>query len=241
MKGIILAGGSGSRLFPLTRVANKHLLPVYDRPMIYYPIQTLVDAGIKDIMIVSGKGHAGQFLELLGEGAEFGVQFRYAVQEKPGGIAEALGLCKNFVQREKTAVILGDNILEDNIKNAATDFMRQERGARIFLKEVPNPRSYGVATIENDRIMEIVEKPEIPKSNLAVVGVYMYDEQVWDVIERLEPSARGELEITDVNNFYIKQGTMHYEMLRGWWGDCGESFDSYLEASNLVANKKINI
>ncbi|HUT22318.1 MAG TPA: sugar phosphate nucleotidyltransferase [Candidatus Bipolaricaulota bacterium] len=241
MKGVILAGGTGSRLYPCTRVTNKHLLPIYDRPMIYYPIQTLVDANITDIMIVSGKGHAGQFLELLGNGSEFGAQFSYAVQEKAGGIAEALGLCERFVNKDKVAVILGDNILEDNVKNAVTEFSRQERGARIFIKQVENPRSYGVATVEGDKITEIIEKPEIPKTNFAVVGLYMYDNQVWDIIKRLEPSGRGEMEITDVNNFYIKQGTMNYETLRGWWGDCGENFDSFLDAANLVKNKKINL
>lgn len=237
MKGIILAGGTGSRLDPLTRVTNKHLLPVYDKPMIYYPIQTLVAAGIIDIMIVSGKGHAGQFLELLQSGKQFGAKFSYAVQEEAGGIAQALGLCEDFSDRDRVVVMLGDNILEDDIADAVEDFQAQPRGAKIFLKEVDNPRSFGVAEVQGDKIKNIAEKPQSPKSNLAVVGVYMYDEQVWDVIKTLKPSGRGELEITDVNNFYAKKGEMTFEKIKGWWGDGGESFDSLLKASNLVANK----
>ncbi|OGY47035.1 MAG: spore coat protein [Candidatus Buchananbacteria bacterium RIFCSPHIGHO2_02_FULL_38_8] len=237
MKGIILAGGTGSRLDPLTRVTNKHLLPVYDKPMIYYPIQTLVEAGVKDIMIVSGKGHAGHFLELLKSGEEFGANFSYGVQEKAGGIAEALGLCQDFADNGKIVVILGDNILEDNIKSATDDFEKQDKGAKIFLKEVDNPQSFGIAEVEGDKIVSIEEKPKKPKSNLAVIGVYMYDSQVWEVIKNLKPSGRGELEITDVNNFYVKQGTMTFEKLKGWWGDGGESFDSLLEAGNLAAKK----
>ena len=237
MKGIILAGGTGSRLDPLTRVTNKHLLPVYDKPMIYYPIQTLVEAGVKDIMIVSGKGHAGHFLELLKSGEEFGANFSYGVQEKAGGIAEALGLCQDFADNGKIVVILGDNILEDNIKSATDDFEKQDKGAKIFLKEVDNPQSFGIAEVEGDKIVSIEEKPKKPKSNLAVIGVYMYDSQVWEVIKNLKPSGRGELEITDVNNFYVKQWTMTFEKLKGWWGDGGESFDSLLEAGNLAAKK----
>src|SRR3989344_408286 len=178
MKGIILAGGTGSRLDPLTRVVNKHLLPVYNKPMIYYPIQTLVDAGIKDIMIVSGRGHAGQFLELLKSGQEFGTHFSYAVQEEAGGIAQALALCEDFSDKDKVVVMLGDNILEDNISDAVKDFATQERGAKIFLKEVDNPKSFGVAEIDGDKIKSITEKPAQPKTNLAVIGVYMYDKQV---------------------------------------------------------------
>jgi glucose-1-phosphate thymidylyltransferase len=238
MKGIILAGGTGSRLDPLTRVTNKHLLPIYDQPMIYYPIQTLVAAGIKDIMIVSGKGHAGQFLELLKSGKEFGANFSYGVQEEAGGIAQALALCKDFSDQEKIVVILGDNILEDDISKAVNDFEKQAKGAKIFLKEVANPKSFGVAEISGEKIIGIEEKPKEPKSNLAVIGVYMYDSQVWQAIQTLKPSARGELEITDVNNFYVKQGTMTFEILKGWWGDGGESFDSLLLAANLVAQKK---
>ncbi len=238
MKGIILAGGTGSRLAPLTKVTNKHLLPVYDRPMIFYPIQTLVEAGITDIMIVSGKGHAGHFLELLQSGAEFGARFSYGVQEKPGGIAEALSLCEDFADGESVVVMLGDNIIEENIRPAVEAFRAQERGARIFLKEVEHPQSFGVAEIDGDRIARIVEKPKEPKSNLAVIGLYMYDAQVWGAIITLKPSGRGELEITDVNNFYVAQGTMRYDILHGWWGDGGESFDSLLRAANLVAERK---
>jgi len=237
MKGIILAGGTGSRLDPLTRVTNKHLLPVYDKPMIYYPINTLVSAGVKDIMIVSGKGHAGQFLELLKSGKEFGANFSYAIQEEAGGIAQALGLCEDFSDREKIVVMLGDNILEDNINQAAIDFEKQKAGAKIFLKEVQNPKSFGIAEVDGEKIKNIKEKPDNPKSNLAVIGVYMYDSQVWDVVKTLKPSGRGELEITDVNNFYVEKGEMTFEVLKGWWGDGGESFDSLLEASNLVAGK----
>src|SRR3989338_7298838 len=237
MKGIILAGGTGSRLDPLTRVTNKHLLPVYNKPMIYYPIQTLVAAGITDIMIVSGKEHAGHFLTLLRSGQDFGANFSYGVQEKAGGIAEALGLCQDFADGEKIVVMLGDNILEDSIKPAVADFEKQKKGAKIFLKEVSNPQSFGIATVEGEKISEIVEKPKNPASNFAVVGVYMYDTQVWDAIKDLKPSGRGELEITDVNNFYVKQGTMTFEKLAGWWGDGGESFDSLLEAGNLAAKK----
>ena len=238
MKGIILAGGTGSRLDPLTRVTNKHLLPVYDRPMIYYPIQTLVKAGITDIMIVSGKGHAGQFLELLQSGKEFGAKFSYGVQEEAGGIAQALAICQDFADNDKVAVMLGDNILEDDISQAVKDFEKQEKGAKIFLKEVENPKSFGVAQISGEKIVEIEEKPKNPKTHLAVIGVYLYDHQVWVAIKTLKPSARGELEITDVNNFYVKKGEMTFEILRGWWGDGGESFDSLLAAGNLVAKKK---
>lgn len=235
MKGIILAGGEGTRLRPLTKVTNKHLLPVYDKPMIYYPINTLKEAGIDNIMIVSGKGHAGHFLELLGSGRELGVNLSYDVQEEPGGIAQALGLAKDFSDNEKVVVILGDNIIQDSIKGAAEDFEAQKEGAKIFLKKVDNPKSFGVPEIKGDKIVNIEEKPTKPKSDYAVVGIYMYDNKVFDTIKTLKPSDRGELEITDVNNYYVKQGTMTYEILNGWWGDGGESYDSLLKASNLVA------
>ena len=238
MKGIILAGGTGSRLDPLTRVTNKHLLPVYNKPMIYYPIQTLVEAGITDIMIVSGKGHAGQFLELLKSGKEFGANFSYAIQEEAGGIAQALGLCQDFTDNQRFAVILGDNILQDSIASAVEEFKRQERGAKIFLKEVNDPTQLGVAEIKDGQVLGIEEKPKHPKSNLAVTGVYMYDDQVWGAIQQLKPSKRGELEITDVNNFYVNQKTLSYEILKGWWGDGGESFDSLLRAAKLVAGQE---
>ena len=235
MKGIILAGGTGSRLYPLTKVTNKHLLPVYNKPMIYYPIETLTKAGIKNILIVSGKGHAGHFLELLGSGKQFGAKFAYEVQEEPGGIAQALGLAKDFADNGKVTAILGDNIINDDIGPAARAFTNQPAGAKIFLKEVTNPRSFGVAEIVGDKIIGIEEKPAAPKSKYAVVGLYMYDAAVFDVIRALQPSNRGELEITDVNNHYVNQGKMTYEILRGWWGDGGESFDSLLKAGNLAA------
>jgi glucose-1-phosphate thymidylyltransferase len=235
MKGVILAGGTASRLYPLTKITNKHLLPVYNKPMIYYPIESLVKAGIKDIMIVSGKGHAGDFLELLGSGQKFGARFSYAVQEEAGGIAQALDLTRDFVDGDKVVVYLGDNILQDDITDAVNEFKQVTMGARIFLKKVEKPEAYGVATVKDDKIENIIEKPEKFVSDLAVVGVYMYDNQVWDIIKTLKPSGRGELEITDVNNFYIKQGTMNYSTLKGWWGDCGESIDTWLQANNLVA------
>jgi len=238
MKGIILAGGSGTRLFPLTKVTNKHLLPVYDRPMIYFPILALKKAGIRDILIVSGRGHAGHFLELLGSGKDLGVNLSYEVQEKPGGIAQALGLAEDFADNGKVAVILGDNIFQHNLRGGAGKFKRQSQGAKIFLSRVKNPRSYGVGEIRKGKIASIEEKPKKPKSNLAVVGIYFYDNQIFKIIKSLKPSARGELEITDVNNFYIKKGLMHYEILKGWWGDCGENFDSLLEAARLVAKTK---
>jgi|GEM_PF-252323 glucose-1-phosphate thymidylyltransferase len=237
LKGVILAGGTGSRLHPLTKITNKHLLPVYDRPMIYYPIETLRDAGIKDIMIVSGRGHAGGFLELLGSGHEFGVNLSYAIQEEAGGIAQALSLTKDFVGDNKMVVVLGDNIFEDNLTTTIETFEKTPIGARIFLKEVEHPEHYGVARIEKDKIIEIVEKPKQFIGNLAVTGLYLYDNQVWDVIKNLKPSGRGELEITDVNNFYIQQGTMKYDIIPGWWADGGESIDTWLEANNLLARR----
>ena len=238
MKGIILAGGSGTRLFPLTKVTNKHLLPVYDRPMIYFPIQALKKTGIRDILIISGKGHAGHFLELLGSGKDLGVNLSYEVQEKPGGIAQAMGLAEDFADNGKIAVILGDNVFQHNLRGAISKFKRQNQGAKIFLSRVKNPRSYGVAEIRKGKITAIEEKPKNPKSNLAVAGIYFYDNQIFKIIRTLKPSARGELEITDVNNFYIKKGLMRYEILKGWWGDCGENFESLLKTAQLVAKTK---
>lgn len=240
MKGVLLAGGTGSRLYPLTRVTNKHLLPVYNKPMIYYPLKTLRNACIKNILIVSGKGHAGDFLELLGDGKELGVNLSYAVQEEPGGIAQALGLAEDFADNEKIVVMLGDNIVQDDITQAVNDFKKQKNGAKIFLKEVNNPQSFGVAEVQGDKIISIIEKPKQPKSNLAVVGIYMYDADVFNMIKNLKPSVRGELEVTDLNNYYVKEGVMTFEILKGWWGDGGESFNSLLKASNLAAgwNKK---
>lgn len=239
MKGIILAGGTGSRLFPLTKVTNKHLLPVYNKPMIYYPLFAMKEAGITNIMIVSGIGHAGSFLELLGSGAQFGLKISYEVQEKAGGIAQALSLTEDFANNEKIVVILGDNIFEDSLVEAVKDFRTQPRGAKVLLKSVPNPKSYGVAEFQDDKITKIIEKPQNPPSDLAVVGCYMYDPQVFDVIKGLTPSGRNELEITDVNNFYLEQGTLKHEILNGFWGDCGESFDSLMESGRLIQNSRL--
>jgi glucose-1-phosphate thymidylyltransferase len=237
MKGIILAGGTGSRLYPLTKVTNKHLLPVYDKPMIYYPLQTLMDAGIKDIMIVSGRGHAGHFLELLGSGADVGVHFTFEIQEQAGGIAQALGLAEDFADNEDVAVILGDNIFQDNVCKALESF---KSGARIFLKEVPDAKRFGVAEIKGNKIISIEEKPALPKSNLAVTGLYIYDTNVFEIIRTLKPSGRGELEITDVNNEYIRLGEMDFSMLQGYWSDAG-TFESLFRASELVRNMKPGI
>lgn len=235
MRGIILAGGTGSRLFPLTKVTNKHLLPVYDKPMIYYPLQTLVNAGIKDIMIVSGRGHAGHFLELLGSGAEFGVNLTYEIQEKAGGIAQALGLAERWADKDAVAVILGDNIFQDDVKNDVASF---GNGAKIFLKEVPDAERFGVAELGKDRVISIEEKPKQPKSNYAVTGLYLYDPEVFSIIRTLKPSGRGELEITDVNNAYLKKGMMQYAILKGYWSDAG-TFDSLLRASVLVQKNSL--
>lgn len=234
MKGVILAGGTGSRLYPLTRVTNKHLLPVFNKPMIYFSLYTLKEAGITDVMIVSGRGHVGDFLELLGSGAKFGLNIRYEIQQEAGGIAQALALAEKFVAGDKFVVVLADNLFEDSIKSAVKDFERQEGGAKVFLKTVEDPRAYGVAETSDERIVRIVEKPKNPTSNLAVVGLYMYDSGVFEVVKGLKPSDRNELEITDVNNYYIAQGTLSYEVLSGFWGDCGESFESLHHASNLV-------
>jgi len=240
MKGIVLAGGLGTRLHPLTKVTNKHLLPVYDKPMIYYPIQTLVNAGIHDILVVTGGNNAGDFLRLLGNGKEFGLEhLDYTYQEGHGGIAEALGLARYFTDDDAVCVILGDNIIETNICAAVNAFHAQKTGARILLKEVPDPARFGVPELDGDRILRIEEKPQHPKSSYAVIGIYLYDNAVFQIIETLEPSARGELEITDVNNAYIEQGTMTYSVLDGWWTDAG-TFDSLLRANNLVAKTGAN-
>lgn len=236
MKGIVLAGGTGSRLFPLTKITNKHLLPIYDKPMVFYPIQTLVDAGIRDIMIVTGGRNAGDFLRLLGNGKGFGLaHLNYAYQEGEGGIAEALGVAEHFADGNRICVILGDNIIEGSIGHAVEDFRKQERGARILLKEVSDAERFGVAEIEGDRIIGIEEKPQRPKSDYAVTGIYMYDGTVFEKIRMLVPSARGELEITDVNNAYIREGAMSFSYLDGWWTDAG-TFDSLLRAGNLVSS-----
>jgi len=235
MKGVVLAGGTGSRLFPLTKITNKHLLPIYDKPMIYYPIQTLVDAGIKDILVVTGGKNAGDFLRLLANGKHFGLtHIDYTYQEGEGGIAEALNLARHFADSSKICVILGDNLIEGSIRPAVEDFRRQPCGAKILLKEVPDAERFGVAEIDGDRVVHIEEKPKIPKSNYAVTGFYMYDPTVFEKIETLVPSGRGELEITDVNNAYIREGTMTFSYLEGWWTDAG-TFESLLRAGNLVA------
>lgn len=233
MKGVILAGGTGSRLFPLTKVTNKHLLPIYNKPMIYYPMQTLIDAGIKEILIVSGPGHAGHFVNLLGSGKEFGVKLSYDIQDEAGGIAQALSLAEDFADHEKIMVVLGDNIIEDNLKKEAGNF---KEGAKIFLKKVPDPKRFGVPELDGDKVMSIEEKPKEPKSEYAVTGVYMYDKNVFDIIRTLKPSGRGELEITDVNNAYIKQGEMVACKLKGFWTDAG-TFESLYRASVLVREK----
>lgn len=237
MKGVILAGGLGSRLMPCTKVTNKHLLPVYDKPMIYYPIMTLVNAGIEDILIVTGGNHAGEFLRLLGNGKEFGLKdISYTFQEGEGGIADALKLAEHFAKDEKIFVILGDNIAEDNVKAHVNDFINQPKGAKVFLKEVPDPERFGVAVIKDGVIISIEEKPRDPKTNLAVCGLYMYDNEVFDIAKNLKPSNRGELEITDVNNEYIRRKSMTYSILKGWWTDAG-TFESLFKASCLVAEK----
>jgi glucose-1-phosphate thymidylyltransferase len=240
MKGIVLAGGTGSRLFPLTKITNKHLLPVYDKPMIYYPIETLVEAGIRDLMVVTGGRTAGDFLRLLGNGKEWGLKgLNYAYQEGEGGIAEALALAEHFAEGHRVCVILGDNIIEGSIAGAVQDFERQAKGAKVLLKQVPDAERFGVAQIEGDRIVSIEEKPARPKSNYAVTGIYMFDETVFEKTRHLKPSARGELEITDVNNAYIKEGTMTFSYLEGWWTDAG-TFDSLMRAANLVYDSQRN-
>ena len=234
MKGIVLAGGTGSRLFPLTKITNKHLLPIFDKPMIYYPIQTLVDAGIRDLMVVTGGRNSGDFLRLLANGKEFGLKhINYTYQEGEGGIAEALALAEHFAEGHKICVVLGDNIIEGSITDAVHDFEKQDRGAKILLKEVHDAERFGVAEIKGDRILGIEEKPTRPKSNCAVTGIYMYDQTVFNKTRTLKPSERGELEITDVNNAYISEGTMTFNYLDGWWTDAG-TFDSLLRAANLV-------
>lgn len=240
MKGIILAGGLGTRLHPLTKVTNKHLLPVYNKPMIFYPIQTLINAGINDILIVTGGNNAGDFLRLLGNGKEFGLEhINYTYQEGEGGIAEALGLARYFAGDERICVVLGDNIIEKNIVGAAESYKKQKSGAKVLLKEVPDPERFGVPVLEDDRVVRIEEKPKKPKSPYAVTGIYMYDRRVFDIIKTLKPSNRGELEITDVNNAYIETGELTWDVLDGWWTDAG-TFESLVRATNLVAKTGAN-
>jgi glucose-1-phosphate thymidylyltransferase len=232
MKGIILAGGSGSRLMPLTKVTNKHLLPVYKKPMIYYPLQTLIKAGIKEILVVSGSGHAGHFVNLLGSGRDFGVKFSYEIQDEAGGIAQALGLAEDFSDGGNVAVILGDNVFEDNF-----DFSDFKNGAMVYLKQVEDPQRFGVVEISGDKIISIKEKPKQPKSNLVTSGLYLYDNSVFDIIKTLKPSARGELEITDVNNTFLKKGLLRYKVVKGFWSDSG-TFESLYRAASLIREKE---
>jgi glucose-1-phosphate thymidylyltransferase len=240
MKGVVLAGGKGSRLYPLTRVTNKHLLPVFERPMIYYPIQTLVDAGIRDVIIVTGGHNSGDFLRLLSNGKDFDLhRIHYTYQEGEGGIADALRLAEAFVEGEKICVILGDNIIENNIITAARAFEKQPAGAHILLKQVPDPQRFGCPEFSEGRILRIEEKPKNPKSDYAVTGFYFYDESVFEKIGRTKPSLRNELEITDVNNMYLEEGSLTHSILDGWWTDAG-TFESLLKANNLVAETGAN-
>ncbi len=237
MKGVILAGGLGSRLYPLTKVTNKHLLPVYNKPMIYYPLESLVRAGVRDILLVSGGNSAGDFLRLLGNGKEFGLRhINYTYQEGEGGIAQALGLAEHFADGDKIIVILGDNIIEDDLTPYIRRFAQQKQGARLLLKKVPDPKRFGVAVFKGKKVVEIVEKPKRPRSSFAVAGLYMYDAAVFDIIRTLKPSSRNELEITDVNNHYLQRGHLEYDFLKGFWSDAG-TFESLYRANCLVARK----
>ena len=240
MKGVVLAGGLGTRLYPLTKITNKHLLPVYNKPMIYYPVQTLVDAGIDDIMIVTGGNSAGDFLKLLGNGKEFGLKhLNYTYQEGEGGIPDALSLAEHFAEGESICVVLGDNIIEKDICSAVEDYRSKGEGAKIMLKKVDDLSRYGVPELNGDRVVRIDEKPSDPKSDYAVIGIYFYDRTVFDVIKTLSPSKRGELEISDVNNHYIEIGKMTWNEPEGWWADAG-TLDSLLRTSNLVAKTGAN-
>jgi glucose-1-phosphate thymidylyltransferase len=239
MKGIVLAGGTGSRLRPLTRVTNKHLLPVGKYPMIFYPIYKLKQVGIYEILIVTGREHMGDVMELLGSGRDFGVEFTYKVQDEAGGIAQALGLAEHFVNGDKCVVILGDNIFEDDITPYVRSFEEQKEGAKVLLKEVPDPHRFGVPEFRDGKIIAIEEKPEEPKSNYVVTGIYMYDSEVFDIIKTLKPSARGEFEITDVNNAYLKMGTLTYDILKGWWTDAGTP-ESLFRANELCKDIILN-
>jgi glucose-1-phosphate thymidylyltransferase len=244
MKGVILAGGSGTRLHPLTRITNKHLLPIYDRPMVNYAIEALVQAGVTELMLVTGGTHAGEFFRLLGNGHEYGIdRLFYAYQESAGGIAEALGLAERFVDKDRCVVMLADNVVERSLESSVQNFEAQAGGARILLSPVTDPahlRHLGVPALEGERVVRIVEKPESPPSDFAVTGIYFYDESVWEVIPTLEPSGRGELEITDVNNAFVDRATMEYDVLEGFWGDAGESIDAYYEVNDFVRTHGVN-
>jgi glucose-1-phosphate thymidylyltransferase len=240
MKGVVLAGGLGTRLLPLTKITNKHLLPVYDRPMVCYPIEKLVQAGIREIMLVTGGNAAGDFLRLLENGREFGLKrIHYTYQEGAGGIAAALALAEDFVEREQLVAVLGDNLFEEDLTPYVRKFKEQGAGARILLKEVDDPQRFGVADVKGGKVVRVVEKPKRPRSRLAVTGCYMYDARVFDIIRKLRPSGRGELEITDVNNAYIKQGRLAYDVLKGWWQDAGTSFEAYARAGALARAMKL--
>ena len=239
MKGVVLAGGLGARLNPLTKITNKHLLPIYKKPMIFYPLEMLAAAGITDVILVTGGNSAGDFLRLIGNGKEFGLQhLHYTYQEGEGGIAQALGLAAPFVEGEKIVVILGDNLLEKGIKDGVDAFEKQEKGARVYLTEVEHPWEYGIAELDGNCIKRIVEKPKEPVSNLAVAGIYFYPPDVFEMIQGLSPSARGELEITDVNNLYIDRGEMEYQVIDGWWMDAGENPEALLQANITVARQE---
>ncbi len=244
MKGVILAGGSGTRLHPLTRITNKHLLPLYDRPMVTYAVEALVRAGIDELMLVTGGTHAGEFFRLLGNGREYGIdRLFYAYQEEAGGIADALGLAEHFVDRDKVCVLLADNIFERSLRHVVENFEQQDAGGRIVLARLDEDehlRHLGVAVMDGDRVAEIVEKPASPPSRFAVTGIYFYDAQVWDMLPSLEPSARGELEITDVNNWYVSRGSMEADVVDGFWGDAGESIDAYYEVNDYVRRNGAN-
>lgn len=239
MKGIILAGGRGSRLYPLTKVVNKNILPVYDQPLIYYPLSTLKNAGVEDILIISGPDHSGHFKDLLEDGRELGARLSYTIQKEPLGIAHGLSLAQDFAAGESITLILGDNIYEDDLRHAVEDFRKEERGAKIVIKEVPDPKRFGVVALSEDRkkIIDIEEKPETPKTNLIITGFYVCDSRIFDVIRGLEPSPRGEYEITDVLKWYMKEGTLSYVKIEGEWIDAG-TFDSLLRANNFIASKR---
>jgi glucose-1-phosphate thymidylyltransferase len=242
MKGVILAGGTGSRLFPLTKVTNKHLLPVYDKPMIYYPLECMAKAGIEEVLLVTGGNNSGDFIRLLGNGRDFGLKnLNYTYQDGAGGIAQALGLADHFAGGDSICLILGDNILQYTIRKAAQKFIEQGEGAKILLSQVENPKAYGVAEMDGERVVSIVEKPKEPKSNWAVIGIYFYDKNVFDIVRQLKPSARNELEITDVNNAYIQRGSMTYDKVHGFWADAGENIDFYLKACNTVSKCGANV
>ena len=241
MKGVVLAGGTGSRLFPLTKITNKHLLPVWDKPMIYYPLECLARAGIEEVLLVTGGNNAGDFIRLLGRGEEVGIKsLQYTYQDGSGGIAQALGLAREFAAGSPICLILGDNIIEKNIKEPLRRFQEQGSGARILLTPVDHPEQYGVAELDGEKVVRIVEKPKQPVSNLAVIGIYFYDGRVFDIVRQLKPSARGELEITDVNNAYLERGQLAHDVLDGWWADAGEDIEYYYEACQRVRAQGAN-